>query len=254
MSILLEALRKSERTQHPPEAPDIHADDPSGPISDSIRSGPLALLLVGALFVSGWFVWNQYQAPAGSYQPPVTLTGDKVRSGTDAGAVAVTAGTKGAELAPSGTVAENSAKRRRTPMESYQAVARKGTQAVPATSTTSEAAGSGDFHPNATSGSTHATPGTAASTEPVAPASGKPDRHQPAPISYWELPDAIRVDVPEIKFSVLVYATEPADRFVLINGQRLTEGDSPQSGLVLKEIRRDGVVFSYRLYQFLVER
>ncbi|HEY5775627.1 MAG TPA: general secretion pathway protein GspB, partial [Xanthomonadales bacterium] len=77
---------------------------------------------------------------------------------------------------------------------------------------------------------------------------------EPAPISYWELPDAVRSDIPVIKFSVLVYATDPADRFVLINGQRLGEGDSAQPGLVVKEIRRDGVVFSYRLYQFLVER
>jgi len=254
MSILLEALRKSERTQHPPEAPDIHADDPSGPISDSIRSGPLALLLVVALFVSGWFVWNQYQAPAGSYQPPVTLTGDRDRSGTDVGAVPATGGTEAAELAASGTVAENPVKRRRTPVESYQAGANRGSQATAATSTTGEQARSSDLQANATPGSAQPAPGTAVSSKLVAPASGKPDRHQPAPISYWELPDAIRVDVPEIKFSVLVYATDPAARFVLVNGQRLTEGDSPQSGLVLKEIRRDGVVFSYRLYQFLVER
>ena len=73
-------------------------------------------------------------------------------------------------------------------------------------------------------------------------------------VGYWELPDAIRADIPEIKFSVLVYAGEPADRFVLINGQRLAEGDSIQQGLVVEEIRRDGVVFSFRLYQFLVER
>jgi hypothetical protein len=34
----------------------------------------------------------------------------------------------------------------------------------------------------------------------------------------------------------------------------LGEGDSAQPGLEVKEIRREGVVFSYRLYQFLVER
>jgi general secretion pathway protein B len=60
--------------------------------------------------------------------------------------------------------------------------------------------------------------------------------------------------VPEIKFSVLVYAKDPADRFVLINGERMEEGDSPMSGLVVEEIRREGVLFSYRLYRFLVER
>ena len=76
MSILLEALRKSEKNQKPPEAPDIHADDQAGRTSDSIPTGPLALLLVVALFVSGWFIWNQYRVPAGQYQPPVTLAAD----------------------------------------------------------------------------------------------------------------------------------------------------------------------------------
>jgi len=53
---------------------------------------------------------------------------------------------------------------------------------------------------------------------------------------------------------VLVYSKDPAERFVLVNGQRLAEGDSVQPGLLVDEIRRDGVIFSYRLYKFLVER
>ena len=57
-----------------------------------------------------------------------------------------------------------------------------------------------------------------------------------------------------MRFSVLVYSKQPDHRFVLINGQRLVEGDIAQAGLVVEEIRRDGVIFSYRLYQFLVER
>ena len=80
------------------------------------------------------------------------------------------------------------------------------------------------------------------------------NRYELSPIGYWELPDAVRAEVPEIKFSVLVYASKPADRFVLINGQRFAEGDAVQSGLEIKEIRREGVVFSYRLYQFLIKR
>ena len=48
MSILLEALRKSEKHQHSPGAPNIHTDDQPGPASDSIKTGPLALLLVVA--------------------------------------------------------------------------------------------------------------------------------------------------------------------------------------------------------------
>ena len=83
MSILLEALRKSEKNQHPHEVPTIHSDDQSGPVSESLKIGPLALLLIVALFTSGWFVWRQYQAPTGIYQPPVTLAVDKSRVAAD---------------------------------------------------------------------------------------------------------------------------------------------------------------------------
>ncbi len=68
------------------------------------------------------------------------------------------------------------------------------------------------------------------------------------------MPDAIRGELPEFRISVLVYAERPEDRFLLVNGRRLVEGDSLSPGLVAEEIRREGVVFSYRLYRFLVSR
>jgi general secretion pathway protein B len=76
----------------------------------------------------------------------------------------------------------------------------------------------------------------------------------PPPIGYWDLPDSIRSNVPEIKYSVLVYANDPSDRFVLISGEGLKEGDVVSAGLKVKEIRRDGIIFKYRLYEFLVEK
>lgn len=239
MSILLEALRKSEKNQKTHDVPDIHADDQPGSDFESLQTGPLALLLVVALFASGWFVWRQYQLPAGSYQPPVTLAADKVRTIT----TPVAGEVETSQTAAAGTVSVKPAGQQRTPVESFQQAARTNPQplagkpkpAKPASSKSDRAA----IDKKPTSGKT---------------VSIQPAPHEPAPISYWELPDAIRADVPEIRFSVLVYAKNPEDRFVLINGQRLGEGDSSQPGLVIKEIQRDGVVFSYRLYRFLVER
>ena len=251
MSILLEALRKSEKNQHSPEAPSIHTDDQQDPATDSIKTGPLALLLVVALFASGWFVWRQYQPPAGSYQPPVTLKADQTRAVTTPAENSEAAGEKTIQAVPPGTVANNSGVRPRTPVESYQATTSNTSQAKPATpkpaknDPVKQLVDDSDKQP----ATRKATP-----LESVGVVKEEPRPRELEPISYWELPDAIRADLPEIKFSVLVYAKNPADRFVLINGQRLVEGDSPQSGLIVKEIRRDGVVFSYRLYQFLVER
>ena len=77
--------------------------------------------------------------------------------------------------------------------------------------------------------------------------------HVAEPISYWELPQGVRDNLPEIKITVLVYADKPDDRFLLTNGQRMAEKDELQSGLVLDEIRRDGAIFLYRKYRFLVK-
>jgi len=232
LSILLEALRKSEQNQHAHEAPTIHTDDQSGKASEPFQTLPLALLLVVALFAVGWFVWHQYQLPVGAYQPPVTLPADRARTVATPAVTADVGAEKLAQAAAATTPVDKSAGQQRTPVESFRPEPEKSVE-KPKPPTANR---------------------KAASDKPKAAAQDRQRSNEPAPISYWELPDAIRADVPEIKFSVLVFAKNPADRFVLINGQRLGEGDSPQSGLVVKEIRRDGVVFSYRLYQFLVER
>ena len=244
MSILLEALRKSEKEQNPPEVPDIHADDDSTRQLESIQTGPLAILLVLTLFISGWFVWNQYQAPPGVYRPPVTLDASKARSGkTPAAAVTTTQETETPAVT---TVAKNTEGRPRTPVESYQeAINRIGKEQTAGTNRPAPAIEKPA--PVKIAKASNSRPAATKKSE-------KPQSQIPAPISYWELPDSIRADISEIKFSVLVYAKNADDRFVLINGQRLGEGDSAQAGLVVEEIRRDGVIFSYRLYQFLVER
>lgn len=265
MSILLEALRKSEKNQRLHEAPTIHTDDQSGSGSEPLQTGPLALLLVVALFASGWFVWHQYQPPAGSYQPPVTLAADKIRAVPEP----LVTDQEEVKVAPSDPVANNTMGQQRTPVETFQPEVAtdstpEPTDPVPATATTTtntsaSAVVTPDDNPfssvqRPTGQPVQTDTETAKIEQPVEAAPVQYQPGEPAPIGYWELPDAIRSDVPEIKFSVLVYATNPADRFVLINGQRLKEGDTAQPGLVVKEITRDGVVFSYRLYQFLVER
>jgi general secretion pathway protein B len=285
MSILLEALRKTEKNQHTREVPTIYTDDHSGPVAEPMKTGPLALLLVAALFTSGWFVWQQYQAPAngnplagveadlpavdtkapaadtqtavaGAREPAASPQQTAVDSGlaapvssTDAAVAADSvpavsspdASDKPVEQTPSSSsVAGSPSRQQRTPMESYQPPADAVTQSKPTVA-----------EPSATRRAPAQTADAGAS-KPVEPAATTHEPEEPAPISYWELPDAVRADLPEIKYSVLVYASKPADRFVLINGERLAEGDSPQPGLTVKEIRRDGVIFSYRLYQFLI--
>jgi len=253
MSILLEALRKSEKNQRPHETPTIHTDDQSGNSTETLRTIPLALLLTAALLISGWFVWNQYHAPAGSYQPPVTLQSGEVHvvptpEVVDQRVEAVTP--EAPSIAPG--------PQNRTPVESYQPPEESTQGPAAAAPVPATVRNSGVTRPDlksaASAGNDKPASKPAQISKPSETAAQEFHPGEPEPISYWELPDAVRADVPEIKFSVLVYATNPSDRFVLINGQRLAQGDTARPGLVVKEIRRDGVVFSYRLYQFLVER
>lgn len=241
MSILLEALRKTEKNQHLREAPTIHSDDQLGSVSEPLPTGLLALLLVVALFVSGWFVWRQYRPPAVIYQPPVT----QVVNETNVDSTPVPEDKQGNQAAPSDPATNTLSAQTRTPVESYEAPVSDDSQPEPGVQNVAVK--------TAAQNTANSQPGPGKKNN-TKPAKDQNRPGEPEPISYWELPDAVRANVPEIKFSVLVYATNPEDRFVLINGERLGQGDTAQPGLVVKEIRRDGVVFSYRLYQFLVER
>ncbi len=58
-----------------------------------------------------------------------------------------------------------------------------------------------------------------------------------------ELPAAARREFPQLEFSTHVYADDPALRAVVVNGQRLTEGNS-LGALYLNEITENGVVFA----------
>jgi general secretion pathway protein B len=263
MSILLEALRKSEKNKKKHSVPTIHSDDQSGPVLESFRFGPLVLtLIVAALVVGGWFIWRQYRVPDDAYGPPVTLVPDKSPVVADQASGSQPAGGEAAEMPSPATVNDNPAQststvnntapKARTPVESFQRPA--SSNSSPGSANVDSAIVGSPSGQASNSGDRQSVSQTSTSSAPV-PATPKPNvPHKPEPIGYWELPDAVRSEVPEIKFSVLVYAKNPEDRFVLVNGQRLGEGDSVQSGLLVQEIRRDGVVFSYRLYQFLVER
>jgi general secretion pathway protein B len=92
-----------------------------------------------------------------------------------------------------------------------------------------------------------------APAETAAPAKAAPEPRVAEPISYWELPQSVREELPELHITVLVFAERPEDRFVLVGGQRMGERHDVGGGLVLEEIRRDGAIFSYRKYRFLVK-
>lgn len=266
MSILLEALRKSEKQKHLGHAPSIHSTaDLELRRPARWKPGIILLVLLPVILVLAWFGFQQNR----NIDNPEPARG-------------------GAEAEPAATVAEREPpplqKQRpaissspavneetgtdRTPVESFdpgdRVVSADSSPAAPeeglqltdqeAAADTEEAStppGAANLQrvQQSAPGTVPGQDGSDASQEPATDSYRSPEF---SVITYWRLPEAIREQISVPRISVLVFSERPEDRFILMNGTRLIEGDEPQPGLVLEEIRRDGAVFSYRLYRFLV--
>lgn len=262
MSILLDALKKSEEQRQLGRTPDIHAssDLPSGRRETTAANWLPVSLVVAAAVLIGFFSWQQFHVPERSLEEPVTDV-----SGAVSGQPAVAERRAGSSGKPGEKPATTPATR--SPLATYTA--------PPAEQATDAAAESGrddqrrelaqsfsGFQGPADEAGTEAgaEPGTQATEPPQEPASAPVERQEQAEldrarqtqaVSYWELPQNVRDGMPELRISVLVYADSPEDRFVLVNGRRMVEQDTLE-GVLLDEIRRDGAVFRYRNYRFLV--
>lgn len=69
----------------------------------------------------------------------------------------------------------------------------------------------------------------------------------------WELPLDARQDFPDLDLTVHVFAPNPDNRFVLINGERYGEGERLAAGVVLHEITREGALVDFRNYRILLQ-
>ena len=83
---------------------------------------------------------------------------------------------------------------------------------------------------------------------PSAAASATPPESRPYPAQ--QLPADVYRRLPPRKLSVLAYSQSPPRRFVVVNSQKLIEGSRSKEGLVVEEIRKDGVVFSFEGHRF----
>ena len=75
-------------------------------------------------------------------------------------------------------------------------------------------------------------------TPPVSPAVPAPP---PPAASPAEIPDLASTGLPPVRMSMHVWDADPTRRFVILDGQRMGEGDR-KGTLQVVEIRRDGVI------------
>lgn len=94
-------------------------------------------------------------------------------------------------------------------------------------------------------------PATTKPTVAAAPTSAKNTSTRSNVIAFAELPQADKEGFPELEFSTHIYAEDAELRAVVVNGKRLSEGDSLNE-LVLQQITEEGVVVKYRNYQVAV--
>ncbi len=265
MSILLEALKKSERQRRLGETPTLDTGmEPQYTPGGLNHWIPLALLVVSA-GIMAWFGWQQIRPP-----------------GTDGSGEVVSMAAESAAESAEQPTATPSSQRPRTPTENFQGqdgdeagtslpptyAARANEQAKdrlgqsfnnfkadPSQETRTRPAARSEIEtrPEIPPAAENGIAKNAAAEPAARPRRSRMARQVPDPISYWELPQGVRDSLPELRITVLVYAESPEDRFLLADGMRLVEKDELQSGLVLEEIRRDGAVFLYRNYRFLVK-
>lgn len=273
MSFLLDALRKSENQKHRGDVPTIHSSSGLERRARSpLKPGLVALFLLPAILVIAWYAWQSSRQPPG--QPPSQSVQDVTPPSQQNGQQAMGVDTPAIEES---VVAEPEAKpvnslpadppvvsrsssveptqvankdtdTARTPVETFNAPV-VVTDPKPADALASPTQWPETRQPSATVQ-------TVPTDEALESDSLDRDFREPSldAVSYWRLPQSIREELGPLRISVLVYAEEADSRFIIMNGRRLSEGDEPQSGLVLHEISREGAIFSYRLYRFLVSR
>jgi general secretion pathway protein B len=226
MSLILEALRKSEAERQRAQAPGLHAPAPvHRPPTARPGWGPWVAVLIGAALLAGTW-WVNRPAP-----PPVTPT-------------------VAAAPPPRTEPATASAPAEPALVEPPPAPVVPAPQPVP--------------DPPADLGEPVEPPPApvVVAPEPVAPPPPEPEpapAEAPAPPTAEALPTlaslapAERAALPPLKVSMFVWSQEPARRFAIVDGNRVGEGALLAGGTVA-EIRPDGVVLELQGRRLLLAR
>lgn len=270
MSLILEALKKSEQQRRLGELPTLSSPAPSRPRRRSALPW-LAALIVVAL-AAGWWFTRDDAAPAVVGEPPMAaVPADETAAAADAAPTAPArerrATRSGARTAPPAAAPDTVHVADPAPggdrpgavvdLPPAGPVASAPTRLPPAST---EVARAGNATAQPDTGAKAAMPSPADRSDTPAKerrtaAPGTPAKPaQPALPSVWELPYGVRRDLPAITLTMHVWSSVPAERFVVIDGERHVEGDELESGVVLHEISTDGLVLEFQGHRFTYPR
>lgn len=249
MSLILEALKKSENQRRLGEMPNL-----ATPVIATRKRRSLLPVLAAAIAVAlaaGWWLQRGGTPALAPAERPVATV-----PASQPAAERRTALTDTAKAPPTRTprAAADAAK----PAAPADAVADVQTPAAQPTPPTAAAATKPlpapapavAAGPAATNPVVNPSPAPAAPV--VTPAPALPA--QPALPKLWELPYATRRELPAMQLTMQVYSDDPGKRFVILNDVRQTEGAELGKGLYLREIRQDGLIMEVDGTRFFYPR
>ena len=254
MSMILQALRKSEAERQRGRAPGLFVEQRPAQVAD--RRVPawawgLGALLVAVLLAWAWREWQRAQPPAAPSPAPDAVVeatpGPAAERIEDLPGVATPLTLPAEPPASAAPAVPPSLPGRIEPAPAAPALV----EPMPVPTPTPVPA------PAAAVGPAPAPAPAAAPSS--APADAIVDAPAPAEAPSWlpglgTLAASERASLPPLKLSMHVFAENPGQRFVILDGQRLGEGASPAAGVVLEEIRRDGLVLSVNGQRLLLAR
>jgi len=278
MSLILEALRKSEQQRRLGESPTLVSE--SAWTTRRMQAAPtrrgrwlwllLIVVLAGAAAAAWYFGRPSLAAIDPTLQPPATAaaplplplsTPATVERAPSAAATATPAPTTAAliaepiaaaAIAPQGSDAMLAATDGREPA----AITAQEPQATMAINPQPL------FPPPAPPAAAVAAPDTAplAAGAAPGPANAPPSAIQtptaaPAPGDlpyFYELALATRQALPAMQVTMHVWNADPTRRFVILDGVRASEGEPAGDSMTVLEIRRDGVVLDFRGTRFVL--
>lgn len=277
MSILLDALKRSETQRDLGRAPTLQTsmDSPGLPAGRAPSWLPGVMALVAALLI-GWMGLQQFHLPddweetrleAAAAAGPATAAPESAVARQTGDSKASQPANRGTSILPqlpqsgaesdaesNDSIASQRALSRG--VRDYEAATAEPSDASPATRVAEtrrdEAVRQSQLPRVEVAPGVRPRQGRAtaaqASPEPVAD-----QPFEPEIINYWQVPEKMREGLPDLRISVLVYSEQPENRFLLLNGERLKEGEELPNGLLLEEIRRDRAIFNYRNYRFFLK-
>ena len=238
MSLILEALRKSEAERRRGQVPGLHAELPPAARPTRQRSARWSWLAALGVIVSvaaTWLLLDRWtpappaSAPARASSEPATPAGaDRTAAGAP-----VTDPASPTTTAPPAPVADPPKAPRQRPEPVVSTAPSRDREAAAAVSESSNPLPAPDPTASAT---------TSATTPPAdATETGLDDS---APLRLSDLAAAERRALPPLRVSMHMWAPTTSRRFAIIDGARVNEGDR-LGDAVVDEITRDGVVLAW---------